>query len=206
MKEEKTHESYGMLTFSRFSGNGSEFYGSDLKHSGGVTLRIATGGVKRDLSSNWYYANKNLIEVKMSYNQFVDAITAGMNTEGVPCTLTYFNGTQIPQISHVEDKREVFAQEMNETSKEYLNKIDALTEMLDGNLGKKKIEEIKHGLSILKSHIKDNNHFVERQFRKSMDKAVNEAKHSIANYIDNKIHSTGLEVLRNDLQIGMKEE
>lgn len=202
----KTHESYGMVSFSKYSGRGCEFFGSDIKHNGGVTLRISRAEVDRHLSNNWYHDTERLIEIDLSYNQFVDAITAGMNTQGVPCTLKYYNREKIPQIAHVTDNKQVFKQEMSETQKEYLNKIDAISDLLEGTIGKRKVEDIKHALHTLKMHINGNTNFVMKQFDEAMDRTVNEAKHSIANYIDNKIHSVGLEALRNELQIGMGNE
>lgn len=95
--EEKKHESFGMIEISKFSSNGSQYFGSDILQNGGVTLKINRASVKRDLHREWFHSDENVITVRMSRNQFVDAITSGMNTSGVPCTLESLNGKRIEQ-------------------------------------------------------------------------------------------------------------
>ena len=208
MKEEKkyTHKSYGMIDISRFQSNKSQFFGSDLIHSGGISISINNAEKSRYLHKEWYHGYGELIKIELSFNQFVDAITSGMNTSGVPCTVKRFNGDSIEQIDHVDDKREQFSVEMKDTQIEYKNKIDSILEMFDGNIGKKKVNEIKHQLEVLKSHISSNTNFVMESFDKSMEKTVTEAKHTVANYIDHKVHSLGIEGIKNQLQISLEKE
>ena len=73
--------------------------------------------------------------------------------------------------------------------------------MLDGNVGKRKSQEIKKQLEILKSHISSNTNFVMKCFQESMEKTVSEAKHTISNYIDNKVSTLGLEALRKEVNV-----
>ena len=101
-KVSRTHESYGIVNISKFSSNGSEFFGSDLVHNGGVSITISNGEVSRDLSTDRYNAvGRELVRIELTHNQFVDAITSGMNTIGVPCTIKRFNGKSLEQITHI---------------------------------------------------------------------------------------------------------
>lgn len=199
------HESYGMIDISRFTGNGSQFFGSDLVHNGGISITISTAEKERKLNSEWYHADKSLIRIELSHNQFVDAITSGMNTSGVPCTISRFNGLSIPQINHVIDKKDQFSNEMKSTHEEYASKIDAILEKLEGNIGKRKASEIEHDLKVLKSHIESNTIYVMGCFNEAMEKTVTEAKHSISNYIDHKVHTLGLEGMRKQLLISIDD-
>ena len=194
------HESYGMIQINKFTGNSSQFFGSDLIHNGGVSLTITEGDKERSLNSEWYHSGRELIRIELSSNQFVDAITSGMNTNGVPCTIKRFNG-KVEQIEHVVDKKEVFSSDMKETQDEYKERIEGILSMLEGNIGKRKANEIKHELEVLRSHIGSNTNFVLTCFNEAMEKSVTEAKHSIANYIDGKVHSLGIEAMREDLQM-----
>lgn len=200
---ENKHESYGMISISKFTGNHSQYFGSDLVHNGGVSITISKGKKERHLNREWYSDDETLISIELSHNQFVDAITSGMNTNGVPCTIKNYNNKSIPQIDHVEDKREQFSNDMKDTHTEYNNRIDNILKILDGNIGKKKTDEIKHELNILKNHISSNTNFVMTSFNEAMEKTVTEAKHSISNYVDSKVHSLGIEGLRNELQISI---
>jgi len=208
MKKEEIqeHESYGMINISRFNSNNSQFFGSDLSHNGGISITISKGEKARQLNSDWYRSKDELIRIELSHNQFVDAITSGMNTSGVPCTIKRFSGKGIEQINHIENKKEQFLNEMEDTQLEFKNRIDDILNLLEGNIGKKKTEEIKHELKVLKSHISSNTNFVMKCFNKSMEKAVTEAKHSISNYIDTKVHSLGIEGLRKELQISIENK
>jgi len=208
MKEEEItqHESFGMLDISRFNGNNSQFFGSDLVHNGGISITISHGEKGHKLNSDWYHGRDELIRIELSHNQFVDAITSGMNTSGVPCTIKRYAHKQVEQIDHVEDKKETFKNDMKDTHLEYLERIDEILKLLDGNIGKRKADEIKHELGTLKNHITSNTNFVMTCFNEAMEKIVIEAKHSISNYIDTKVHSLGIEGLRNELQISIDKE
>jgi len=201
------HESYGMISISKFTSNHSQFFGSDLIHNSGVSITISGGEKRNHLSRDWFHSTEELIKVELSGNQFVDAITSGMNTSGVPCTITRFNGVGVEQTQHVEDKKEVFRNDMQDTHVKYHERISTILDMLDGNtIGKKKAAEIKHEIEILKQYISSNTNFVMNSFNEAMEKTVVEAKHSISNYIDSKVTSLGIEAIRDQLQVSIGNE
>jgi len=202
----KEHESYGMINISRFSGGGAEFFGSDLAHNGGISISISNAEVRTDLNSEWYHSRNELIRVELTHNQFIDAITSGMNTEGIPCTIKRHNNKSVPQISHIGDKKEQFNNHMTDTHLEYHKRINEILNLLDGNISKKKANEIKFELEVLKSHIESNTNFVMTCFNEAMEKTVTEAKHSISNYIEHKVRCIGIEGLKNELSISIEKE
>lgn len=204
MKNE--HESFGMLSVSRYSGQGQQFFGSDLIHEGGVEIEISQADVERKYGHDYYHANKSKIRIKLSHSQYIDAITSGMNTQGVPCTITRVENKNIEQIEHAENKKDIFKTDMQEIIADYLLKIDEIVEKLSsGTLGKKKVAELKHDLSVLRSHLSSNMSFTMDTFDESMEKTVTEAKHSISNYVEMKIRSTGVEALKDGYQISLKD-
>jgi len=201
----KQHESFGMIDVSRHTGR-SQYFGSDLEHSGGVSITINKAEKVNRLNTDWFHSKEELIRIELTHNQFIDAITSGMNTAGVPCTIKAFSGKKVEQIDHVEDKKELFSNNMKEAHNEYKKRIDDISGLLNGSLGKRKVDEIKHELKVLKSHIESNTNFVMECFNEAMDKTVIEAKHTIANYIDHKVHSLGIEGLRKELKISIEKE
>ena len=205
-EERKQHESYGMISISKFQGNGAQFFGSDLIQNGGVSITISQADVLVDGHRRTPMSGNVVTRLRMSYNQFVDAITSGMNTSGVPCTLEYVDGKRVEQTTHVEDKKDLFAADMADTQRQYLEKIDAIMEKLEGNIGKRKAQEIKHDLGVLHSHVSSNTPYVMGCFREAMEDTVTEAKHSIAGYVEHKIRSAGLESLRGDATIKIENE
>jgi hypothetical protein len=203
-RDTKTHESYGVISISRFTSNKGQFFNSDIIHNGGITITISNAETTRKYGSNTVFATNDLIEVTMSNNQFIDAITSGMNTSGVPCTISRVGNKRIPQINHVEDQKLLFQQDMSDTHKKYHDRIEEILLMLDGNIGKRKAAEIKSELEILKSHISSNTNFVMKTFTEAMENTVTEAKASINGYIDQKVHSLGIEAFKNQLAIDIE--
>ncbi len=200
------HESYGMVSISRFSCNGAEFFGSDIYHNGGISISISKADVDRQYHREWFHSGQEIIRVRMSANQYIDAITSGMNTNGVPCTIERLDNKGVEQIPHVVDKKEQFTNEMVETQQEYRAKIDAMIAKLDGNIGKRKAADIKNDLEVLRSHISSNTNFVLKSFNEAMEKTVTEAKQSVSNYIENKIHTLGIEAMKDELNISIEKE
>lgn len=202
----KEHESYGMVQINKFSSNNSTFFGSDISHMGGISITISEADVDRKLSDNWYHSGKEIVRVEMSASQYVDAITSGMNTQGVPCTILRRENKSVDQICHIEDKKNLFMGEMKQTQDKFKESVNDIISLLEGNIGKRKKEEIKKGLERLKWHISSNTNFVLKQFNEAMEKTVTEAKHSISNYIDNKVHTLGIEAMKDQLQIGIEPQ
>jgi len=203
MKE--THESCGMINICKFSSNKSTFFGSDITHQGGISITISTARKNRHLSKDWYHMDRELIEIEMSHSQYVDAITSGMNTSGVPCTIKRVNGKIIERINHVIDKKDVFSSEMKKTQDAYKIKIDDIIANLEGSIGKRKKADIVRSLITLKTHIESNNTFVLNQFDRAMEKTVTEAKQSISMFIENKINTLGIEKAKEELSKTLPE-
>lgn len=200
------HESFGMISISKFSGNGSQFFGSDLIHNNGISFTISRGSVQRKLNQEWYHGEEQLITIELSPNQFVDAITSGMNTSGVPCTIKTFNGKRTEQIDFVKDKQEVFHTEMKETQEELVKRLEAIYAKINSaKLGVKIKEDLLGDIKTVANYMQSNTKFVLKQFKRAMGKTVSEAKHSISNYIDQKVNKLGIEGLRKELNIKLPE-
>jgi len=54
-----------------------------------------------------------------------------MNTSGVPCTIKRFGIEKVAQIDHVEDKKKMFATEMEATQSKHKEMIEGILEKLD---------------------------------------------------------------------------
>lgn len=201
LEDRKTHESYGNLQISKFSSNHSEFFGSDLVHRGGYEITISNCEI---VDGKRYFPTSQLIRIRLSYNQFVDAITSSMNGSGVPCTIDHVLGKRTERISYIEDKKEVFKGQMKKTNSEYIVRINnIINEFGTGNIGKRKQKELLHELQTLKNHLLTNTQFVMDCFNEEMDKTVLEAKQNISGYIDNKVNTLGIEKLRDEISVSL---
>jgi uncharacterized protein YihD (DUF1040 family) len=198
------HESYAMLQISRVSnGRGQNLFGSSIKHSNTITLRIKEARMDRHLNRDWYYGGKEYIEIEMSYSQFAEAITSLNQGEGVPVTLKYLMGKEITECPHV-DKRGEFENEFREQMEELSQKLKKLTENTELILNEKKSlnkidkDIILNEIKMLRQEINSNIPFMATSFNEQMDKTVLEAKGEIEGFMMHKVISAGLEKLQMD--------
>lgn len=192
------HETFGKISISKYSGRG-EFFGSDLVHNGGINIEISGASVERKVGREWIHSENLKIRVQMSHNQYIDMITSGMNTDGVPCTIIHDGTKFLDRIPHAKNTKEDFKRDFNKTNEQLLLRIEELQSKLSGNIGKRKLEELKHDLSIIKNHLESNIPFVMNSFTEEMEQVVTEAKHSISNYMEHKVRTLGLEAIKGDV-------
>lgn len=209
MEEKQKHDAYGMISVSRFQTNHNKsFFGSSIKHSGGIEISIYDANVERSLNRNVYFKDSYtpLITVEMSYNQFAEMLTANMNTEGTPCTILYKNGKKI-EAPIFENKRIQFEDEFKKDMvdlKEKMSKLVNNTENIlkdSKPINKKDKELILKEIRALKQEVEKNIPFVVDQFNKQMDKTVIEAKSDIEGFYEIKIRDLGIQALQDKIKM-----
>ena len=202
------HESYAMLGISRSSSSsGRNLFGSSLKHSNTITLKIRPAIIDRGLNRDWFHAKGvPYVEVEMSYSQFAEAITAMNVGDGVPVTLRYLNGEVIEECPQV-DKRQEIDKEFEDEMFKISQSLKKLTEQAETILGDKKAptksdkEIILKSIKMLRQEIESNVPFIKQSFTEQMDRTVLEAKGEIEGFVMHKVISTGLEGLQNEIKM-----
>lgn len=206
MKNEKsyTHESYGCLDIYRSSGGQTTLFGSDLTHKNTIRMQISLSELTRGLNTDWYHPYDRLIEIEMSPVQFSEAIT-NMNTNGVPCTIKYYNGKHMEACPY-RDKNEIFKEEFNDT----LNDINHTSKKLIKEVAKKfnekksftkaDKEEIMGMLNTLYQDLSGNMSYIQECCQEQVNKTVVEAKGEIESYIMNRVNTLGLKALQEESQ------
>lgn len=208
MNEQKEkHESYGMIKINRFLGGSRTYFGSSIKHSGGISIGIYEAEIDRHLHKDWFHHNHvPIVEVQMSYNQFAEMLTANINTSGTPCTITYKNSKRIESPNFV-NKRLQFEEEFKKDTKELNNKLENLIKdsknLLSSSkpLNKKEKESILNQILRIQQEISSNMPFLSEQFNKQIDKTVSEAKGEIEGFYESKIRNLGIEALQNKVEV-----
>lgn len=204
-KTEK-HESFAQLSISRRTCSGGvSLYGSSIKHGNTIAIQIKPSEKQRHLNKDWFHATGiPYIEIEMSNTQFAEAITSLNMGDGVPCTLTYLNGRRIDDCPE-ENKRIQFANEFEEDMKNISSKLDELTKRTMEILTEKKAptkgdkEEILNVIKMLKQEIRSNIPYIGSLFNEQMDKTVLEAKGEVEAFVNNKVHSLGIEGLKKEM-------
>ena len=200
--KKENHESYVMVSASRFVSNCKQtFFGSSIEQGGGVELRIRKASVNRSLNTDWFHGEKEMVSIRMTSSQWADFISTMNVGEGVPATLTYFDGKKI-EPPPFKSKRVIFEEEFGDDMKNIADKIEYITKNTKEILSAKKAltkadrESILNSIVMLKQEIEKNLPYVQRTFNESMDKTVLEAKSEYENFIATAIQNIGLENIK----------
>ena len=202
-KDIPEHPSFGMLQFNHAYGSSAHaLFGSSIKHSNVITLKITQGKMSRGLSENWYFGGKSYIEAEMSYSQFAEAISSFGMGSGVPITLRYINGERIedcPFFSTIEKFQEEFKERQDSTADVLKDGIKAARKLLSEkkSFGKKDIEELLGILEHAGREQGGNATFIYDQFNRQLEKTVTEAKGEVEAFIQNKLHAVAMDALKN---------
>lgn len=204
------HESYGMLSFGRTSGGNPNMFGSSINHNNKISLEISTSRERRDFSSEYYYPDRQLIRVEMTYTQFAEAI-ASMNTTGVPCTIMRFDGKRIedcpPQEVERVKIRKDYEEKMKGVGKLLSDVLVMSKEMWDSKKAptKKEREALYWKIHNAEQEIRANAPFMMECFEESIDKVLVQAKGEFEAFVQNKIHSLGIKGLENEVQLRLEQ-
>jgi hypothetical protein len=197
----QTHPSYGMVGFSRVhvGGKGVNLFGSSVRQSEVIALKVSTGQVRRDLARNWYTDVESIVEVYMSPNQFAELITHLNSGAGIPCTITRNGNKSVPPCPEF-DERQQFEEEFKDDVKKIMSRTASLIADVEERFKKKSIgvgdkEAILQELALIRQDIEQNLPFVQTQFNEAIDKTATEAKATVEAFVENKIREAGLEHL-----------
>jgi len=192
-QEPETHESYGMVSFSRISSSPAQaLFGSSVKHGNIISMKVHKGRKYRDFQSDRYSSDGTLCEVFMSQTQFAEAITSFNIGDGVPCTLKMVTGDEwdAEKRGFREDCPEVnfrkqTTEELNEELSELGDRVEAMAgdvkEILSakGQVKASDKKKLLDGLESVLQEVRSNIPFVHQCFNRSVNKAVTEAKGEI---------------------------
>jgi hypothetical protein len=197
----ETHPAFGMIGIARVSCTpGQVLFGSAVKHGNFLELTIKEAERNASNSKDWFFARRELIKVAISGTQLGDLLTSMNVGDGVPCTITRFNGEGRPPIEEFSTIQQEAQQQMKEqldrlfeASKQTLEKAKAVVEK--GAPKKADREELLSLLTQLSYGIGSNLDFAGRCFDEKVEKMVTQAKGEVETFISSKIYSAGLKAL-----------
>lgn len=185
-ENKETHESYGSISASRFSGGCDIFYGSKIPHNRGVEISIKRGHSYRELNKEWFAEDEDIVTVRMTEMQFAEFIT-GLNSNRVPCTLVRVNGKRMENPPIRENERQMFSREFGEHFQNISEQIKAMRSRMTELLKKKSLskadkEELLKMAGHLSTEVDANTSYIKQSFEESIDNVVQEAKVDIQTY------------------------
>ncbi len=199
------HESFGAITANRVSGQ-TYLFGSEAQHNGFIRIEISTADLRRSLNEDRHYADRRLVTIDMSYEQwarFVSSFGIGM---GTPCTLKQILTKRYEDCPEPEHFASKFQDDLKRTMAEATSKLDGLVKRLaesnlPGNkpLGKTEQKTVLHDIEMALMQIKSNIPFLEEQFDEHMEKKVAAALVEVEGVVSHELRELGLERLRSSM-------
>jgi hypothetical protein len=191
----ESHPAYAVIGASRVSGH-AYLFGSDFDHQHYVTVRISGAVLNRSHSRDWTFSRKAYIEVAMSEAQWATFVATPNQGSGVPCTLKYLKGEQIPGLPPPKSRHDQFKAEAEEDMREALEALKELASQIGTlNISGKAKNAILSYVSRANKRMTDSLPFVAKSFGEHVEQVTEKAKIEINAYITSAVNRAGLESL-----------
>lgn len=178
----KSFQAIAQLT--RKSGN-TFLFGTPVQQQNYISLKIQECDVSREHSEDRYSGRKTIVEVNLSIAQFAELIT-GVGTEGVPCTLTKLQGSEVEIMPTPEEESRKFAQDLTVIDQEIHKSIESLEDAITAlKIPHKTKMELRFRLKKVQQGLDDQKPFVEEMFEQRMHEVVQDAKIQINQHQEN---------------------
>ncbi len=83
------HPSFGTISFTPMQGGSHALFGSSIKHSNAILLRISHAEKHRTNATDYVFSRRTIVEAYMSLTQFAAAITGNGSGGEAPITLQF---------------------------------------------------------------------------------------------------------------------
>ncbi len=200
----KTHPAYGMLSFSRVSGNPGKLFGSEINHGHFIRMTLLEGEEHWHHSQVWHHGriSRTLVEVDLSVAQWAELISSMNVGSGVPATIRYVDdpmGTR-PGIEDTDTLHEQIKGDIKAKTAKVTSVAKSLDKEMAAMLADSKVPKAKQAaLLALTRHIvmelESNMPFVVDQYQEAAEKVGAKAKAELDAYATSVIHRLGEQAL-----------
>lgn len=210
----ETHESFGMIQFSRVSGGSARLFGSAIEHQHFIRLYIRRG--ERVMSSLGYErytetARVPIVEIDLSAAQFAEAITCMNVGSGVPCTIRGIEGSRMDDVPEMESEVRLIdsnfherTEELTAAAKKHLADIDAI--LVASSAKKTDKEKIRGAVWAWERHVRESAPFMLKQFREAIESHSAKAKTEIESFVVSVVHKLGMKSVKELARLGAPED
>lgn len=203
----ETHPSYGQILITRCSGTSRSLYGSGISHNNTIRVSIKRSERQYEKHHEWMFGREELIEVELSSVQFAEMLTNMNVGSGVPCTLRYVAGEEMPECPSVNVKKQI-NEDIKEKMYEFAGTLEDLkleaNNILTGNKFLKADKVRLNGLlNLIFQELKGNIPFLHECMQEAVDKTVIQGKGELEAHFMNIINKLGLEELHKQQTKGL---
>ncbi len=197
----KTHPAYGMLRFSRVSGDPGTLFGSEVKHTTSfIQLTLVKGDEKWSGSQVWHHGNgRGLVEVNMTHGQFAELITSMNIGSGVPCTIRHLPGEEMPHIADESTIHEQIKEDVKGSTDKAVAAIGALAKAIaEAKMPKGAQAQLLDLTRRAHMSLSDSLPFVLDQYQEALDTMKARAATEVDAMLTGAIQRAGLNALKLD--------
>ncbi len=175
---------------------GVALFDSDIKHQHAITVRLSQGERKRDINRDWIHGGRQILEFTMSEAQWASFVSSMNSGSGVPATLDWHNGEDIPGAPY--DPR--LAHSIDEVKDAARRAQAEVAEAFAAYAEKKTVDNLR----TLKARIDNlpaNIAYAAETLTEHAENVVQRAKADVEAFVINKAHQLGISAT----EIGMPE-
>lgn len=204
------HESYGLVSFSRRTGNPGTLFGSPLTdHGAYITLsikrgvRITSGGSGTD---RFYSSIRgDIVEVDMSPAQFAELLTTMNIGMGVPCTIRAIENKRVEnppakllEVEKVQLQYKKHAKEAADALVEGQREVDELLQKK--TLSKQERSRISWVIGKVRQHLESTAPFMLEMFEEAAQKITSHAKAEVDAFVTHNLLIEGIRAVTERVQ------
>jgi hypothetical protein len=198
-----THPAYGIVGLSRGQCSPPmSLFGSSIKHSHFITLRIHTAEKDCNGDYSFIHARKPLVEVMLSGTQLGEMLSSMNVGDGVPCTIRMTeNNWNIPAILDEETPISESRKSMNDRLNTVMEKTDRMIADVNALLKDKKsankgeLTALTNQLAMIRQDIFSNLPFVAKCFDEKIEKTVQYAKGEVDTFVAHTLRAAGMDAI-----------
>ena len=203
------HPSFGMISISHVgSSKAQRLFGSGIKHSNFVEIKISTADQEEDSYGRRYFQRKKLVSVYLSAAQFTGLLTR-TNTDGIPCTINYTKDEgriEGPSDKHIREKMLTdIKKEYGELASTVKSLKDEIDEDLKGQVSADKKEKIKSNVNKIYQDVASNLKFLMEQQIKTLEDVGTEIQAEAESSINSMIRSLGIDALQEQSKLQLEQ-
>lgn len=194
----ETHPAYAVIGVTRPTGGDGIFFGCQSRHDHYISLTISHASRTRGLSHDYIHAEKDIVEVHMSYEQWA-RVVSGAPGQACPATLRHYRGELLAapeQMSNNTLHMKEFLEEVDQI-KQMVNEVlpNEIAELLTkkGPISKAERLQVAGAINSLKGRFANGNgfSFLSKQYLEFIDKVENEFKIDAESWLKHALEQEG---------------
>lgn len=182
-EHKETHPTYGMIGASRVSAQpGVYCFGSRIRHNAFVEITIRGASLSRHLNHDHYFADNELISVRLTEAQWATFVSSPNVGMGVPCSLDHVLMERCGEVPPPADSISQAKHEARKEAAELMEQMNALCGELEKAVEEPKKRELRDILRRLKcavGYFPSNHAYLFKSFEEHVENVVTDAKASV---------------------------